>query len=154
MKRMLTFSPSHFLALESQFSSIYQITYHSWSSNCHNPLIRSFTGQNKLDRPLINQHVSMLRFYENIRISFYIYIYLFIYNILMEGVFLTQLSSKFGNLILTNCVGYNKLPFREQYENHFTWSVCLELPKKVLLQRFKAFVATELQWRFSQHSDI
>lgn len=48
-----------------------------------------YKTEKKLDRPLINQHVSMLLFYKNTRISNG-------YNIFTEGMFVTELSSNAG----------------------------------------------------------
>jgi hypothetical protein len=41
---------------------------------CHNQLISNFTeNRKKLDRSLIDQHLSMLSFYENMTINFFVY---------------------------------------------------------------------------------
>jgi hypothetical protein len=40
--------------------------------------------------------------------------FLFVGTILTEGVFVMQMSINAGNLCLTNCVGYDKLLFRER----------------------------------------
>ena len=64
----------------------------------------------KLDRPSIDQHVSMLCFYKTIRTSNSFCAH----NILTEGVFLTHVSSNAG-IPLWWIVGYDELPFHERH---------------------------------------
>jgi len=78
---------------------------------CCNPLIHSSTGDSKeLDRTSIDQHFSMLCFYNNIRTSNF----LGGHNTFTEGLFVTS-PSYCGILSLMNCVSYDKLPFHERY---------------------------------------
>jgi hypothetical protein len=79
---------------------------------CRDPPTHNFTRnkKNKLDRSLVDQHLCMLCFYENIRRRNY-----FVrHNVLTKDALLTQLSSNAGNLSLTNCVGYDKLLFHKK----------------------------------------
>jgi hypothetical protein len=88
---------------------------------CRNPPVPNFTNdRKKLDRYLTDQHVSMLRFYENTRRSIF-----FVDTAFWQGVFfLAQLSSKCRNPSLTNCVGYDRLLLHGRY----VWRIWKLLP--------------------------
>ena len=78
---------------------------------CRNPLIHSSTGdREKLDRTSLDQHFSMLCFYNNIRTSNF----WGGHNIFTEGLFVTA-PSYCGILSSMNCASYDKLPFHERY---------------------------------------
>ena len=61
------------------------------------------------------------------------------HNILAEGVFVTQLSGDVGNLSLTICVGYYRLPFHERYN---LWLVLLRYENITGMNRFKIINAS------------
>ena len=66
----------------------------------------------------------------------------------MEGVFLTQLSSKFGNLILTNCVGYKNYRFVSNMK------ITLHEVFVLSYQRKCCYKDLKLSWRLNFGEDL